>query len=241
MAILLGIDLETTGLDPKNDQIVEVGCVLWHTCTHTLLNCYSVFVKTDKLIPTDVSAINGITNDMLEYGFEKPDFISALCQGVEQADYLVAHNAEFEKSFLMEAGLPFIVHAKPWVDTKIDIPYQAGKGKGTLNDIAMCHGVFNPMPHRALSDTITMLQVLSKYDFTEVERYAQAPNVTLSIKFPYDETGAKNKAVKSLGYYWKSETKTWERNFKEFQVEAALKEARDIGFVASVRPEAVPA
>ena len=35
--ILLSLDFETTGLDPANDRVIEVGAVLWSTAQHRVL------------------------------------------------------------------------------------------------------------------------------------------------------------------------------------------------------------
>lgn len=226
MAILLGIDLETTGLNPETDQIIEVGCILWDTSTHVLLNTYSTLIKGHS-IPNEITDLTGITQESFEYGKDLQKIITSLNTAISQADYLVAHNAEFEKSFLKPYFFNF--DSMKWIDTKTDIPYKPGKGNGTLSEIAMSHGVFNPMPHRALTDTLAMMQVLAQYPFEEVERYAKAQNVQLIVTFPFDETRKKQAAVKALGFYWEPGSKQWRKPCKDFLAEAQASQIRAAG------------
>lgn len=237
MAILLGIDLETTGLDPETSDIIEVGVVLWDTRGNNPLEMMSMLVIGDDLVaphvPDDITALTGITQTQLEeHGHPISTVVTLIDSMVGQVDYWVAHNAPFEKSFLPKL-YPAALDAM-WVDTKTDLPYKGAKGKGSLSEIAMNHGIFNPMPHRALPDTLAMMQVLAQYPFEEVEIYANAPTRNLVIRFPYDATGEKNKVVKSLGYYWNPDGKYWHKPVKEFFVDEELGNAHAHGFVPDV-------
>lgn len=240
MAILLGLDLETTGLDPATSDIIEVGAVLWDTDTQQPIQMTSWLIETEGLIPDEITSLTGITNGLIDIEAlpELEAAINLLEEMVVKADYLVAHNAEFEKSFLKSfpeyiSKYPELSNTK-WIDTRTDLPYKGSKGKGSLSEIAMNHGIFNPMPHRALPDTLAMMQVLAQYDFSEVEIYANAPTRNLVIRFPYDATGEKNKVVKSLGYYWNPDGKYWHKPVKEFFVDEELGNAHAHGFVPDV-------
>ena len=48
---LLGIDLETTGLDPLSSEIIEVGYVVWDTVTLSPVDLGSRLIKIDSAIP----------------------------------------------------------------------------------------------------------------------------------------------------------------------------------------------
>lgn len=239
MAILLGLDFETTGLNPSTDKIIEIGYALWDTTTNKLLKSYSNLIDSEGLeIPSEIEALTGISYELVGLrGSLYGGVFSELSLIAEDVDYFVAHNAEFEKSFLYSHGVldclenseAFPLSIVDWIDTKTDIPYKPGKGKGTLNDIAMCHGVYNPMPHRALPDVLTMMQVLSQYDFAEVERYAKTPTVTMVCTFPYDETGKRQDLVKSQGYYWNPQAKWWYKPIKAFFVDEETARMTELG------------
>jgi hypothetical protein len=142
-------------------------------------------------------------------------------------DYCVAHNAAFEQSFLPQM---YESWGHEWIDTMTDIPYKAGKGGGVLNNIAMNHGVFNPLPHRAWFDVITMFQVMGHYKYEEIMTYRAMPSRHLEIRFPFDASEEKNALVKSMGYRWNGMAKAWQKIVKEINASAEFAKASAMGF-----------
>ena len=57
-------DIETTGLDPATDQIIELGAVKIEN--GNIIEKFSTFVKPTKKLSYEVSDLTGITDDMLE-------------------------------------------------------------------------------------------------------------------------------------------------------------------------------
>ena len=222
MPLLVGIDLETTGLDPQIDSIIEVGMVLWDTESCGLLKAFSSLVMPEFAIPAEVTHLTGIDQHMtMQSAGSAIAYLQRLCEG---AVYMVAHNADFEKSFLKKHGFTF----PRWIDTKTDLPYPPSKGEGPLNSILMNHGLFNPMPHRALTDALAMMQLLSLYDFREVERLALAENIKIGVSFGYDKDMVDG--IKARGYHWVAEGKFWRKSFKDFQVNTELEKLADLGY-----------
>jgi len=96
----IAFDLETTGIQPKTDAIVEIGAVRF---TGTKPGeSFSTLVNPGRPIPPGASAVNGITDDMVA---DSPDVQTVLG---DFADFcgdlpLVAHNAPFDYKFLLKA------------------------------------------------------------------------------------------------------------------------------------------
>ena len=90
-------DLETTGLNADSDEIIEFGAVKIKDGKVT--ETFSCFVKPKNSIPTEATAINGITNDMVSdaYGINQvlPDF-HLFCKDA----ILVAYNIPFDYGFI---------------------------------------------------------------------------------------------------------------------------------------------
>jgi len=90
-------DLETTGLDSKTCEIIEIGAVKIEG--GKIVSTFSTFVKPEKEIPQEITDLTTITNKMVEdspaINYVLPDFYK-YCHGAS----LVAHNISFDYGFL---------------------------------------------------------------------------------------------------------------------------------------------
>jgi DNA polymerase-3 subunit epsilon len=93
-------DLETTGLDPKKDKIVEIGAVKFDQSG--IISRFSALINPGIPMPFAASKVNHITDKMLE---GKPSIKDALPDFIRLIDdaILVAHNSQFDSSFINEA------------------------------------------------------------------------------------------------------------------------------------------
>jgi DNA polymerase-3 subunit epsilon len=95
----VAFDLETTGTKPTADRIVEIGAVLFDgDCA---VKGYGTLVDPGIPIPSDASAVNGISDSMVR---GKPRIVDVLGAFAEFCGDLplVAHNAPFDFKFLLE-------------------------------------------------------------------------------------------------------------------------------------------
>lgn len=96
----IAFDLETTGIQPKTDAIVEIGAVRFSGIEP--VDAFSTLVNPGRPIPPGATAVNGITDEMVA---DQPDVQTVLG---DLADFcgdlpLVAHNAPFDFKFLLKA------------------------------------------------------------------------------------------------------------------------------------------
>lgn len=99
-------DTETTGL-PPNAEMVEIGWTdlcLYPDGWQIVDDQRSAFVNPGRPIPANVTAIHGITDDMVKDGMTPADARTLLARG---ATIHAAHNARFDKQFI-RSGLPWI-------------------------------------------------------------------------------------------------------------------------------------
>lgn len=100
-------DLETTGMSPLNDRIVEIAAVRIDTDGEQFR--YQSLINPRKNIPSHASHVHGITTDMVK---DAPSFVKVGHQFLDfiKETTLVAHNARFDLGFLQESlsrsGLP---------------------------------------------------------------------------------------------------------------------------------------
>jgi len=219
--ILLGIDLETTGLDTSSCEIIEVGAVLWDTGTHQIVRTYSTLVKNQQPIPEDVQKLTGITQGLVDrFGTSWSTVLTFLNRLQGECDYLVGHNAKgYDAEILARMGMEF---GRPWIDTTQDVPYPAEIKTRKLTHLAAEHRFVNPFPHRAVTDVLTTLQILSFYQPEEIERYAKADSKTVVAQFERSdpEFESKKEVVKRNRYRWTGAPEyQWRKTLKDFQVE----------------------
>jgi DNA polymerase-3 subunit epsilon len=86
----IAFDLETTGIVAGLDSIVEIGAVRFED--GQVDGIFSTLIDPRRPIPPGASAVNGISNEMVQ---GKPFIEDILAPFVEFCgdDYLVAHNA----------------------------------------------------------------------------------------------------------------------------------------------------
>lgn len=110
----VAIDLETTGLDPTRDAIIEVAVVTFRG--NDIIDEFAALVNPLRDIPPYVSQLTGITDAMVA---DAPSLFSLRSRlRSKLADHvIVGHNVEFDLGFLREPGWPSAVHAStrsPW-------------------------------------------------------------------------------------------------------------------------------
>lgn len=151
--ILFGaFDFETTGMDPLNDKIVEIGGVFFRG--PNVESEYQSLINPGIPISKEAYEVNGIGEALLEsapkLGEVLPEFLLQLASTVP-----VAHNASFDMSFLMEGArqesLPFL--PSPMVDTCIISRKLFPKLKShKLQTLVTEFALEGDEGHRALSD-----------------------------------------------------------------------------------------
>ncbi len=226
--IVLGIDFETTGLDPEADAIIEMGAVLWDTDGGIPLRMVNMLLRdeTDAPLSDEIQELTGISNGMLAtFGQQRHLLAVVLRSMIPHATAFVAHNGEsFDRKFLATylRRLEMEEFALPWIDTMLDLPLPEGSSR-RLNYIAADHGFLNPFAHRALFDVLTMLKVMQGYNAAGALQSAEHPVVTVEALVSFDD---KDKA-KERGYHWEPEIKSWRKTMRSHYAET---EATEAGF-----------
>lgn len=224
MSFIIGVDFETTGLDPLKDSVIEIGAITWDTERKRPCLFYDALIKVPAPLPKIITEITGITDLYLDkFCISAENAFKNLNILIEHCSYIVAHNAPFDKSFYeqtcIQLGAP--ITKKPWIDTATDIPYSDDIQTRKLKHLAAEHAFLNPFSHRAIPDVLTMLTILSKYDMKEVIKYQSAKNIKIIAKVTF-ETKAE---AQSRGYRWDAINKQWIKFIKEFLLDKEIKES----------------
>ena len=98
----LAIDLETTGLDPKRDQILSVGYVLLRGNRIDLSTASHRLVHTAFAIPEQSAVIHQITDDQAAGGESLTTVLADLLEHLA-GKVMIAHHAAVERGFINAA------------------------------------------------------------------------------------------------------------------------------------------
>ncbi|MFH0886830.1 MAG: exonuclease domain-containing protein [bacterium] len=91
------VDIETTGLEPTKHEIIEIGAI--KLLPTKGIEKFQELISPIGDVPEEIEKFTGITRDML---IGKPSIVDVLPKFLEfiEDSILVAHNAEFDLSFL---------------------------------------------------------------------------------------------------------------------------------------------
>lgn len=157
----VALDLETTGLRPKYDRILEIGAVRVEDGVET--ETYTALIDSGIPIPESVTELTGITQEMAAGGPGLREAVEGFL-AFAGTDVLVGHNLLFDYSFMkrnvINLGGDF---ERRGLDTlaisRACLPKVQGKA---LDKLAAYFGIEPGRHHRALDDALTASRIYEK-------------------------------------------------------------------------------
>jgi DNA polymerase-3 subunit epsilon/ATP-dependent DNA helicase DinG len=145
--IIVSLDLETTGLDPQRDTIIEIGAVKFRESE--ILDRFSALIDPGRPIPAKITELTGIHDKDVASAPSLFDVLPRLKSFVRDLP-IIGHNVSFDLGFLQKHRL---FNDNLGIDTfelaGILIPHAERYGLGAL---AREVGIELPATHRALDD-----------------------------------------------------------------------------------------
>lgn len=160
MQTLVALDLETTGLDPQRDAIIEIGAVRFRG--QRVEDEWSSLVNPGRPLTPFITDLTGITDDMLANAPRVNSVQGEFAEFVGDLPIL-GHRVEFDHGFLAARGL---FPDNPLLDTfdlaSVILP---SAGRYSLISLATELGIPVQVSHRAFEDADTTRQLFLKlYD-----------------------------------------------------------------------------
>ena len=156
------IDLETTGLDPINDRIIEIGAVRIGKVNKE----YSTIVRQEIKIPEKISDLTGISDEDLKNGEKEEIAINNFIDFIGN-ETLVGYNINFDIKFINEA---LKRQEKPKIkNMTYDVMKYVKNDKLFLKNykletVVKEYGIEETVPHRALGDVRIIQKLIGKLD-----------------------------------------------------------------------------
>jgi DNA polymerase III epsilon subunit family exonuclease len=143
----IALDLETTGLDPTRDAIIEVGAVRFRD--GELMDSFSTLVNPGRPIPYDITLITGIT-DRDVIGKPAFDQVAGSLMRFVGLSPVVGHSVGFDLGFVRAQGLlTQNAGLDTWEMASILLP---GLPSYSLGALAAHFSLPHATQHRALDD-----------------------------------------------------------------------------------------
>lgn len=233
--IVVGLDLETTGLDKVKDRPIEVGLTLWTTKLNRGLDTRAYLVQSDGVKVTDeVTEITGITQQMCDrFGYPVEEAYEEMIYFVDKAEAIVAFNGKRFDIPMNHAWAGRLKNKFPdkfVIDPFTDLPMRGQEL------ITMCAkmGIYYD-PHEAGADVSAMLRLMAEFPFDLVLQRAKSPVIVVQSK----QARSENDKVKKHKFRWNPDEKIWWKAVKEMDL-TSLNDAVAGQFNMVVRDDLTP-
>lgn len=167
------IDIETTGIDPRWDSIIEVGAI--RVRNNEIIDTFSSLINIDVPLNSFITELTGITNEQLQAA---PDPVSVLTQlhNFIGEDILVGHNIHFDINFLYDNFVKYLQQplGNNFIDTlRFSKRYLKHMESYSLSNLSMSLNIPSDGAHRALADCTTTMKL-----YTKLQELALHPSST---------------------------------------------------------------
>ena len=157
------IDIETTGLSPMWDEIIELAAI--RVRDNKPVSAYQSLVKCSCPLDPFISDLTGITDDMLRDAPSLSTVIGPFCEFVG-SDIIVGQNVSFDINFVYDACMRYC--GKPFTNDYINIIRFSNKllpndVRKTLSSVCQFLDMSADGAHRAKRDCELAHQVYQKY------------------------------------------------------------------------------
>lgn len=221
------IDIETTGLNQVDDEIIELGVRKFLFDRNSgeileLIETYSSLQDPGKTLSPEISQLTGLTNELLEGKNIDWNHVHRL---FEDAAIVIAHNAKFDRPFI-DKKLK-LSSQKIWACSLKHIDWnKKGFPSSKLELLNIYHGFFTDS-HRALNDVDALTYLLNLPDENSKRPYllellenARRPlTQIIASSTPYETKDL----LKTRSYYWDSTNRYWAKSIYKDEVSSEIK------------------
>jgi len=158
------VDVETTGLEPRLDSIIEVAAV--KVLNGEILDEFDTLLNPGVFVPQETTDITGITTEMLKGAPQFADVAEEYMKFLGEGTVFVAHNVEFDREFLnvhlMRSEREKMLH--PYLCTyKLAKLVHPNLKRYALSELAKVFEIELPQAHRAIHDARATAELFGRF------------------------------------------------------------------------------
>lgn len=207
------LDIETTGLDPEVDEIIELAMLpFFYSAEDQILAIgepFSEMREPSRPIPVDVTKLTGIEPSMVAGKSINPEAVSRFAG----SSLIIAHNAAFDRRF-MERFCPSFEN-NPWACSMSEVPWtEHGFETSKLAFLAISSGFYYDR-HRAIHDCHATVELLSQpLGATDVGTLAVllASARAMTVRcWAENSPFEKKESLRQRGYRWNGDNPAYPR------------------------------
>lgn len=170
------IDIETTGLSPDYDEIIELSALKCHN--DEVVDKFSTLVKPEYEIDEYITELTGITNEMVK---DAPDIEQALPQYMDFIgdNIVIGHNVNFDINFIYDNW--YYIFGKEFKNDFVDLLRLSRKlfpnlSSHKLSTLSEHFNISSPPTHRGLDDCFATFEC-----YINCKKYVQDNNIDISL------------------------------------------------------------
>lgn len=165
------LDLETTGLDYKTEQIIEIGAIKIDAYYNEIDRFHTmVALEGGRELSEFITNLTGITAEDLIGAPSEAEAMKQLAEFIG-GSVVVAQNAPFDLSFISRGG----IEPRDFICTRALARYIEPELSASLKDVTKRNSIELDGHHRALNDVEATIAVLKTYlamvDFDKYDPY----------------------------------------------------------------------
>lgn len=153
------VDLETTGLSPKNGEIIEIGAI--KVIDNEVVDTMDIFVRPSRPITWFTTNLTGITNEMVDEGLSIKEALMVFDEFTSGMK-LMAHNAKFDMGFL---------------DTYMKKELGKGVREDAMDTLLLSRAIVKDVPNYKLGTLATRFNI----DYSGAHRSLRDCEITLDV------------------------------------------------------------
>lgn len=222
----LAMDLETTGLDCRIHEIIEIAMVPFDYTVDghvtAVYPAYQAYNQPSSSIPPEITQLTGITDAMVaRHVIDR----AAVASFAAAADLVIAHNAGFDRKFCER--LSDVFTTKAWACSQLEVNCAEEGFEGTKLGYLASHCGFFYDRHRAVNDCTALIEILRRplpSGSPALSRLLQSARLPLwrvwAVGAPFDLKDV----LKGRGYRWNGgedgRPRAWHRDVPDDQLHA---------------------